>query len=317
MLNLLFLFFTFQIWSAPYEVNKDHSQIRFKVPYMTLSEVQGSFGEFNGSIDFDPKNLILKKITSQILASSVDTHDKKRDSHLRKNDFFYIQKYPQISFESKKVLKKSKNKFEATGTLEITGIKRNIKLDIDYLGQKKDHVQKQSVFFKATTKINRRDFGIIWNKSLDNNEYLLGDIIEIEIIIQAQPQGRKTPFSAHLIPSNETLEKYAKLKRSQTANSTTAIKIQGTKRVKALPVSTSKKVIADMKQNDSLPWGKLFSGFIGFCALIGFSYFIKLKMIHLFKEKYHSETSLYSLLGDFIVIILTLAYTVWFFRLLY
>ncbi len=303
--------------ASSYEVNKDHTQIHFKIPYMTLSEVQGSFREFRGSMDFDPKNMILKNLSAEIQASSVDTQDKKRDSHLRKSDFFYIQNFPIIRFESNKIIKKSKNFFNANGILEIRGIKRDINLELEYKGQKKDHVRKESIFFKAKTQINRKNFGIVWNKSLDNNEYLLGDTVTIEIMIQAQPQGRKTPFSAHFIPSNDTLEKYAKLKRSQIPTPYNILKENDFKNDKAVPLPTSKEVGKSIIHNNSLPWKKLLGGFIGFCALIALSYLIKLKMVDFFKEKYHSETSLYSLFGDFIVIMLTLAYTVWFFQFLY
>ena len=284
---------------------------------MTLSEVQGSFREFRGSMDFDPQNMILKNLSAEIQASSVDTQDKRRDSHLRKSDFFYIQNFPIIRFESNKILKKSKSIFIANGILEIRGIKRDIKLELEYKGQKKDHVRKESIFFKATTQINRKDFGIVWNKSLDNNEYLLGDTITLEIMIQAQPQGRKTPFSAHFIPSNDALEKYAKLKRGQIPTPYSPLKTNDLKNEKAVPLPTSKEYRKDINHTDSLPWKKLLGGFIGFCGLIALSYFIKLKMVDFFKEKYHSETSLYSLFGDFLVIMLTLAYTVWFFQLLY
>ena len=316
MLLKIIFFLAFATANAStYEINKDHSKIGFTIPYMTLSEVEGVFKDYHGTLDFDVSEQRLSKINAFILVDSIDTQDKKRDAHLKKADFFNSHVHPKIKFESHSIKKVSDRKFLATGLLEIKGIKREVKLQIVFKGRKTDHIGKESLFFSAEFDINRKDYGIIWNKTLDNNELLLGDDVKIKLIIQAQPIGRLTSFSGHLIPNTKGIEDYAKYKRGEIPKP--SIKIETTD-LKAPTVETPlQKPRANPAVLKSINLIECFWGFVGFCVLIGLSLLLKLQIIKIFKIKNYAENSLYSLMGDGVIILLTFLYTVWFFNLIY
>jgi polyisoprenoid-binding protein YceI len=312
MFYFLLLILGHPLLAAPLEINKDHSHISYKIPYMSFSESEGAFSNYYGLIEFDTETSHLKSLEATIDASSINTQDKKRDAHLRRPDFFYVEKFPSIQFKSDSIKTLSQNHYQVLGILEIRGIKKAIILETEFKGRKRDHVGKESYFFKASSKINRRDFGIYWNKSLDQSDYLLGDVVTINLMIQAQPQGKKTAFSVHMIPANKALENYAQLKRAGLKTNTPKTHFLKKSQLLAIP-----------KRSDSLPssfifpWKKSLVGFFGFCTLILVSYFIKIKLIKSLKIVNYSESSFPSLISDAIIIILTFIYSVWFFTYLY
>ena len=253
-------------FSAPYEMNKDHSRVSFKISYMTLSEAEGIFTDFSGELNFDPASSDLSKVSATIISSSVDTGDAKRDAHLRKSDFFYVDKFPKITFFSTNIKKINGKLFDVTGELEIRGVRKIIVLKTLFKGLMKDHIGKESAFFTATTIINRKDFGLVWNKFLDNSAYLLGDKVQIDLVIQAQPQGRKTAFSSHMIPATQALENQAKLRLNR---------VETSQPQKSFPDKQSPQKIMTP---DSFELVDVLVGFLGFCLLICVSFFIKMKI---------------------------------------
>jgi polyisoprenoid-binding protein YceI len=313
MFYFLLLILGVPLFAAPLEINQDHSHISYKIPYMSFSESEGAFSRYYGLIEFDSETNRLKSLEATIDASSINTQDKKRDAHLRRSDFFYVEKFPSIHFKSDSIQPLSHGLYQVMGILEIRGVKRAITLKTEFKGRKRDHVGKESYFFKASTQINRRDFGILWNKSLDHSEYLLGDIVTIDLVIQAQPQGKKTAFSVHMIPANTALENYAQLKRAGlTTNSPKTNFVK-----KDHPLQGGLQRSAPPRSTFSFPWKESLVGFVGFCTLILVSYFIKLKWIKSLKLVDYSESSFPSLISDAIIIGLTFIYSVWFFKYLY
>jgi polyisoprenoid-binding protein YceI len=272
---------------------------------MTLSEAQGIFTDYSGELNFEPTSSTLSSVSATILSSSVDTGDAKRDAHLKKSDFFYVDKFPKMTFSSTNIKKINGQLFDVTGVLEIRGIRKIIVLKTLFKGLMKDHIGKESAFFTATTIVNRKDFGLVWNKLMDNSDYLLGDKVQIDLVIQAQPLGRKTAFSSHMIPATEALEKQAKLRLNRVE--------------KALPqksfpdIKSTKKIMTP----ESFEFVDVLVGFLGFCLLIGVSFFIKMKIIKSLSPDYHVENSLPPLIADLVIILLTFLYTVWFFQYLY
>jgi polyisoprenoid-binding protein YceI len=174
------------ISAAPYEIDRSHSEVGFSVKHLVISTVKGSFKDFSGEIDFDPKNVDKAKFAAKIKAASVFTNDEKRDEHLRNEDFFFTQKHPDILFKSTKVEGSKPEGFKVHGDLTMRGVTKPVVLDVTYNGEAKDPWGNLKAGFTAVTKINRKDFGIVWNKALDAGGVTVGDEVTIQLEIQAK-----------------------------------------------------------------------------------------------------------------------------------
>ncbi len=172
--------------AAEYKVDQSHTSVTFKVSHL-FSKVAGRFDEFEGKISFDPDNFAAAKVEGTIQAASINTNDEKRDKHLRAADFFNVEKYPTITFVSDKVtdVDKAKKTAKLHGTLTMHGVAKPIVLDVAYLGTAKDPWGNARGGFQATTTLDRQEFGINWNKTLDAGGYLVGNEVEIEINVEA------------------------------------------------------------------------------------------------------------------------------------
>lgn len=198
-----------------WSINPDHSEILFSIPYLTISSVSGRFKKFSGSVSFKHKQP--ENIEIQIKSASIDTGLKKRDTHLKTSEFFDSRDYPHISFNSTKILqrKESPSHYIVTGLLTIKGIEKKININIHKLGNKKDTWGYKNLFYKFQFVINRKDFNIHWNKTLSNNEFLIGNEVKVKGTIQIQPYGQKTPSVKHRIPDTEYIRLREKLKRGE------------------------------------------------------------------------------------------------------
>jgi polyisoprenoid-binding protein YceI len=303
MKYLLILIYSLSAHAKNYEIIKDHSKISYLIDYMALSEMEGVFTKYDGVIEIDDNKKTVNRIKVEIQTESIETYDKKRNNHLKDDVFFHTTKHPLIVYKSTSPSTIINNNFKIHGTLEIKGIKKNVTLDAVYKGTQIDHAGKESIFFKANTKINRKDFNLLWNKSLDNSKYLIGDIVTINLTIQAQPSGNKTAYSTHFIPSNQEIEKQAKIKRTIPV---------------AITNDKNKEIIPKAKVINEINALNLTIGFIGFCLLIGLSYYIKNKLIKkFFKNNVYIENSPIPLIADAIVILLTFIYSIWYYNYLY
>lgn len=307
LISLFYLGFalTPKVNAQTYLINPDHSQVIFTIPYMTISEVQGQFSSFQGEIEFETKSQTLKRIKAIINLNSINTQDQKRDQHLKDIDFFFTKKHPQAFFQSSLIKKINNSEFTGFGEVEIKGIKKQIKIDIKYLGSKFDHANKESLFFKANTQINRKEFNILWNKSIGPTEFLIGNEVQISLVIQAQLIGKKTAYSTHLVPHTKALEEIAQKKRAETLKNTTAT-----------PIATTAPPLASEGNHYPL-WINLVVGFIGFCLSILISFWIKIKLIQYFKVENYSEGSLFALFCDAIIVGVGFGYAYWYFIFLY
>jgi polyisoprenoid-binding protein YceI len=171
-------------WAADYEIDPSHSSIGFKVKHLAISSVPGKFAEFKGTFSFDPANIESSKADAVITASSVDTGDKKRDDHLRGDDFFDTSKHPVISFKTTKVEKVSDTEFKAHGDLSIHGVTKPAVLDVTFGGAVKDPWGKERAAFVATTRINRTDFGLTWSKVLETGGLVVGENVDITLEVE-------------------------------------------------------------------------------------------------------------------------------------
>lgn len=184
LLSALFLLFSGTVFANDYTVDKDHSHAGFKVRHI-ISKLPGEFKEFEGTFSFDPKKLDTAHGKFIIQTKSISTNNEKRDDHLRSPDFFDAAKYSDLTFESKKMTPAGKNKYKLLGDLTIRGVTKPVTFQVEYMGTAKDPWGNNRAAFSATTKINRKDFGVNWNKTLDNGGLLVGDDVELELNVEA------------------------------------------------------------------------------------------------------------------------------------
>jgi polyisoprenoid-binding protein YceI len=174
-------------FAATYSIDGSHSTAGFRVKHL-VSKVTGSFKDFSGTFTFDEKNpkAIQGKFSAK--AESIFTNDAKRDEHLRSPDFFEVAKYPTVDFVAKEMKAAGKNKYKLSGDFTLHGVTKPVTFDVEYLGAGADPWGNQKVGFTALAKINRKDFGMVWNKTLDKGGLLVGEEVELEIQVEANAQ---------------------------------------------------------------------------------------------------------------------------------
>lgn len=163
-----------------------HSAIEFTVRHMLVSKVRGRFTKWTGKLEIDEKDISKSRFEADIDVASIDTHEDKRDAHLRSGDFFDAEKHPKITFKSKSVKADGKEKLVVTGDLTIRGTTKEVVLDIERGGiVAKDPWGFRRAGFTAQTTIDRKEFGVSWNQVLDQGGFALADKIAIHIEIEA------------------------------------------------------------------------------------------------------------------------------------
>ena len=179
-------------FAADYEIDPAHSSASFSVKHMMVSTVRGQFNKLSGTFLYDEKNPAKSKLEATIDASSIDTNEPKRDEHLKSPDFFDVAKYPTITFKSTKVEKGAKGHLKVTGDLTMHGVTRPVTLDVEGpTAPAKDPWGNVKVGATATTTVNRKDFGLNWNKALETGGVMVSD--EVKITIDTELGQKKTP----------------------------------------------------------------------------------------------------------------------------
>jgi len=167
-----------------WKIDPAHSEINFTVRHMMISNVRGRFENFTGTVEFDPENPINSSVDVQIEAASINTREQPRDTHLRSADFFDAENYPYLTFKSKKVLVDDENHGRIVGDLTIRGITREVTLDTEFNGTSQSPWGFSSAGFSASAKINRKDWGLVWNVALETGGVLVSDDIKINIELE-------------------------------------------------------------------------------------------------------------------------------------
>ena len=167
------------LFAGTYNVDKSHSNIGFKVKHLMISNVKGNFNEFKGSFEYDEKTKTLTSLNGEIQVASINTENKKRDDHLKSPDLFDQAKFPLITFKLTKI-----DGDEAYGDFTMKGVTKNIKLDFDNGGTIKDPWGNERAGFALSGKIDRKDFGITWNKVLEAGGLTVGNIIKLDIELE-------------------------------------------------------------------------------------------------------------------------------------
>jgi polyisoprenoid-binding protein YceI len=165
-----------------------HSKVQFSISHMVISEVTGRFKDFDATLVQTNDDLSDSKLNATIKVSSINTDNEKRDGHLKSADFFGAEKFPEIAFVSNSFKKSGKDTYKISGDLTMHGITKPVVLDTKFNGQIKDPWGNMIAGFKATTTVNRKDFGIVWNKALETGGVLVGEDVSVTIIVEMQKE---------------------------------------------------------------------------------------------------------------------------------
>ena len=168
---------------ARWNVDPEHSTIEFRVTHMVVSKTTGRFMDYAGFIDMDAEADTVKAIEATIKTGSVNTNHEKRDAHLRNADFLDVEHYPTMVFKMKSY-KKTAEGYKAVGDLTLHGVTKEITLAGQYNGATKDPGGNIRAGFSAEGKLNRKDFGMVWNKTLDSGGLIVGDEVQIRLDIE-------------------------------------------------------------------------------------------------------------------------------------
>jgi len=189
-LNKLFLSFCavcaigLQGYAADYKIDEAHTAVSFKVKHLGISYTQGKFENVAGTFNFAPEQIKQSKANAIIKVSSLNTGIKQRDEHLKSPEFFDADKYPEITFVTQSVKPSGKDAYDIIGNLTIHGVTKPVVLKANYEGTVKDPWGNERAGFTASTKINRQDYGMNFNKTVDNGGLLVGDEVWISLEVE-------------------------------------------------------------------------------------------------------------------------------------
>jgi polyisoprenoid-binding protein YceI len=170
-----------------WKIDPSHSAVEFSARHLMITTVKGQFAEFDGTISFDPATPATGSAQVTIAASSITTRSDDRDTHLRSPDFLDVEQFPAISFVSTGVeqLAADGTSFTVVGDLSIHGVTRPVRLATSFEGQGTDPWGNARAAFLATTTIDRRDFGLVWNAALESGGVLVSNEIKLTLDVQA------------------------------------------------------------------------------------------------------------------------------------
>lgn len=171
--------------AAVWQIDAAHSTADFTVRHMVISKVRGSLRLTDGSIETAAGSAIPTAVKSTIDVASINTHEPDRDNHLRSGDFLDVAAYPTIEFQSVRITPKGAAQFEVAGSLTLHGVTREVVLEGEVDGQAKDPWGNERIAYSATAKINRKDFGMAFNAVLETGGVLVGEQVEIALVVQA------------------------------------------------------------------------------------------------------------------------------------
>lgn len=171
--------------AATWNIDPEHSNVGFKVRHLMVSNVKGSFEKFSGVVDINEKDITKSKVSVSIDTNSINTNVQKRDEHLRSADFFDVAKFPTMTFVSKKIAKAGKDKLKVTGDLTLHGISKEVVLEVEGPAKEsKDPWGNLRSGATASTKINRKDFGLVYNAVLETGGVAVGEEVAISLEIE-------------------------------------------------------------------------------------------------------------------------------------
>jgi polyisoprenoid-binding protein YceI len=169
-----------------WKIDGAHSSAQFSVTHLMISTVRGDFGSMTGTVEYDGKSVASIKVDATIDATTISTNNEKRDAHLKSPDFFDVAKFPTLTFKSTKVVPGPDGAFKLVGDLTMHGVTKEVTLDVTAPSQVIKGMRGESrVAASATAKIDRQDFGVKWNSTMDGGGVVVSDTVKITLDIEA------------------------------------------------------------------------------------------------------------------------------------
>ena len=183
--------------ASTWDVDPAHSTVEFSVRHMMVTTVKGQFQKVKGTVELDEKDPTKSTVEVSIETASIDTREAKRDAHLKSPDFFDAAKFPTLTFKSTKVEKAGKGKFKVTGDLTMHGITKAVVLAVEGPSASiKDPFGRTVRGVMATGKLDRKDWGMTWNKALDSGGLVVSDEVKLEINAELAERTATPPAPA-------------------------------------------------------------------------------------------------------------------------
>jgi polyisoprenoid-binding protein YceI len=171
--------------TTTWNIDPIHSTAEFKVRHMMVSNVKGYFTGLSGTLTLDAGDVTKSSVEASIDATTISTRDPQRDAHLKSADFFDVEKFPVLTFKSNRVTKTSDGELAVAGVISIHGVARNVVFEVEEPSAvAKDPYGNTRIGISATTRINRKDFGLIWNGALETGGVLIGDEVTITLDVE-------------------------------------------------------------------------------------------------------------------------------------
>lgn len=174
---------------STYKIDPAHSEITFKVKHLMITNVTGSFTQFDATMESDAADFSDAKISFEADVNSVTTNNEQRDTHLKSDDFFAAEKFPKLSFVSTSISKKSDDKYKLTGDLTIRDVTKTIDLDVEYGGTMTDPWGQVKAGFDVNGKINRKEFGLGWGAVTEAGGVVVSDEVKLHMAVQMVKQA--------------------------------------------------------------------------------------------------------------------------------
>ncbi len=203
---LVVLLFAAPALAVELQVDPQHSTATFAITHMMVSTVRGNFGKVTGTINHDPKDPTKSVANIQIDPASLDTRVEKRNAHLKSADFFDVQKCPEMTFKSTKIEKAGDKKYKVTGDLTMHCTTKPVTLDVEGLnGPVKGPMGANLYAATATGKLNRKDFGLNWNKAIEAGGVVVGDEVQLTVDLELNdsPPAARREAQAETKPANK------------------------------------------------------------------------------------------------------------------
>jgi len=190
--------------ASTWDIDPAHSTVEFSVRHMMVTTVKGQFQKVKGTVELDEKDPSKSTVEVSIETASIDTREAKRDAHLKSPDFFDAAKFPALTFKSTKIEKAGKGKFKITGDLTMHGITKAVVLAVEGPSASiKDPYGRTVRGVMATGKLDRKDWGMTWNKALDSGGFVVSDEVKLDINAELAERGATPPAPAAAAPATD------------------------------------------------------------------------------------------------------------------
>jgi polyisoprenoid-binding protein YceI len=174
--------------ATKWTIDPAHSDIQFKVKHLVISTVTGEFGEFSGGLELEGEELDSGRAFFSAKVDSISTGNADRDAHLKSDDFFNAEKYPEMTFESAKIEKTGEGKYRIHGNLTIRDVTKQVTLDVEHGGTVTDPYGNTKAGYEINGKINRKDFGLKWNAVTEAGSVVVSDEVRLTLSVQVMKE---------------------------------------------------------------------------------------------------------------------------------